>query len=117
MELEVLKKKLSAFKGEGGRIRNVNDDLLLEVLAAWELWTGTSKSFYSGIGSSSKGMASMIGKAKRLKKRRAFNFLLKKFKLKVLQTQYLPLQLVVTLKCKIKIKLFAFEKLIFLSNI
>ena len=68
MELEVLRKKLSSFKGEAGRIRNVSDELLLEVLSAWETWTGTSKGFYSGIGSSSKGMASMIGKAKRLKR-------------------------------------------------
>lgn len=68
MELEILKKKLSSFKGEGGRIRNVSDDLLLEVLSAWEIWGGSSKSFYTGIGSSSKGIASMIGKAKRLKR-------------------------------------------------
>ena len=68
MELEVLKKKLSTFKGEGGRIRNVSDELLLEVLAAWELWQGTSYGFYKAIGSSQKGMASMIGKAKRLKR-------------------------------------------------
>lgn len=68
MELEVLKKKLSTFKGEGGRIRNVSDELLLEVLSAWELWQGTSYGFYKAIGSSQKGMASMIGKAKRLKR-------------------------------------------------
>ncbi len=68
MELEILKKKLSSFKGEGGRIRNVSDDLLLEVLASWETWTGTSKSFYTGIGSSKTGICGMIGKAKRLKR-------------------------------------------------
>ncbi len=68
MELEILKKKLSSFKGEGGRIRNVSDDLLLEVLAAWETWSGNSKSFYTGIGSSRTGIASIIGKAKRLKR-------------------------------------------------
>jgi len=68
MELEVLKKKLSTFRGEGGRIRGVSDDLLLEILGAWENWTGTSKEFYRSLGSSSKGMASMIGKAKKLKR-------------------------------------------------
>ena len=68
MELEILKKKLSTFKGQAGRVRNVSDELLLEVLSAWETWTGNSKSFYTGIGISSKGMASMIGKAKRLKR-------------------------------------------------
>lgn len=68
MELEVLKKKLSAFKGEGGRIRNVTDDLLLEVLSAWEQYPGTAKEFYRGIGSSKTGIASLLGKAKRLKR-------------------------------------------------
>lgn len=68
MELEILKKKLSSFKGEAGRIRGVSDDLLIEILSAWENWTGTAKDFYKSIGSSSKGMASMLGKAKRLKR-------------------------------------------------
>lgn len=68
MELEVLKKKLSAFKGEGGRIRNVSDDLLLEVLATWELFPGSAQNFYKGIGVSHKGIASILGKAKRLKR-------------------------------------------------
>lgn len=69
MELSVLKKKLSSFKGDGGRIRNVSDELLLEVLSEWEQWTGTTREFYKGIGISHKGMASMIGKAKRLKRK------------------------------------------------
>ncbi|MEK6616173.1 MAG: hypothetical protein AABZ32_08705 [Bacteroidota bacterium] len=68
MELEVLKKKLSAFKGDGGRIRSVSDDLLLEVLAAWEQWGGSSKDFYKGIGSSKTGICGILGKAKRLKR-------------------------------------------------
>lgn len=68
MELEVLKKKLSSFRGEGGRVTKVSDDLLLEILAAWEQWTGSAKDFYRGIGSNSKKMARMIGKAKQLKR-------------------------------------------------
>ena len=68
MDLEILKKKLSSFRGEGGRIRNVNDDLLLEVLSAWEQWTGSSKEFYKSIGSSKNGIGSILGKAKRLKR-------------------------------------------------
>lgn len=68
MELEILKKKLSSYKGEGGRIRGVSDDLLLEVLNAWEHWTDTASSFYKSIGASQKGISSMIGKAKRLKR-------------------------------------------------
>lgn len=68
MELEILKKKLSSFKGEGGRVTRVSDDLLLEILSAWENWTGSAKDFYRGIGSNSKKMARMIGKAKQLKR-------------------------------------------------
>ena len=68
MDLEILKKKLSSFRGDGGRIRGVSDELLLEVLSAWENWTGSAKEFYKSIGSSQKGIASMIGKAKRLKR-------------------------------------------------
>ena len=68
MDLEILKKKMSSFRGEGGRIRGVSDDLLLEVLSAWENWTGSAREFYKSIGASQKGMASMLGKAKRLKR-------------------------------------------------
>ena len=68
MELEVLKKKLSTFKTARGQVRNVNDELLIEVLSAWEEWTGPTKAFSSAIGVSGKGISSMIGKAKRLKR-------------------------------------------------
>ena len=68
MELEILRKKLSTFKTTNGKTRGVSDDLLLELLSAWENWMGTAKSFYQGVGISSKGMASMIGKAKRLRR-------------------------------------------------
>ena len=47
MDLEVLKKKLSSFKSEGGKTRNVSDELLLEVLSSWEHWGGSSREFYT----------------------------------------------------------------------
>lgn len=68
MELEVLKKKLSTYRNNRGQVRGVPDELLLEVLNAWEHWGGSAKDFYRSIGISSTGMASMIGKAKRLKR-------------------------------------------------
>ncbi len=68
MDLEVLRKKLSSFKGEGGRITKVSDDLLLEILSAWEHWSGSAKDFYRTLGSNQKKMARMIGKAKQLKR-------------------------------------------------
>jgi hypothetical protein len=68
VDLEILKKKLSSFKSDGGKVTKVNDELLLEILSAWELWTGTARDFYKGIGSNHKKMARMIGKAKQLKR-------------------------------------------------
>jgi hypothetical protein len=39
MDLEILKKKLSSYRREGGRVTKVSDELLLEILGAWENWT------------------------------------------------------------------------------
>lgn len=68
MDLVVLKKKISTFKSEGGRLRNVSDELLLEILLAWESWTGPAREFYSSIGVNHRKMASLMGKAKKLKR-------------------------------------------------
>lgn len=68
MDLEVLKKKISTFRGEGGRVKITSDELLIEILLAWEQWTGPAQGFYSAIGVSSNGMGSIIGRAKRLKR-------------------------------------------------
>ena len=68
MELETLKKKLSTFKTDKGYLKNVSNDLLLEILSAWENWSGSSKKFYRGIGSHQKSLAKLLGKAKRLKR-------------------------------------------------
>lgn len=68
MDLEILKKKISTFRGEGGRVRISDDQLLLEILLAWEQWKGPSKEFYRLIGVSQTGMASVIGKAKKLRR-------------------------------------------------
>lgn len=69
MDLEVLKKKISTYKSSSGRLCKVSDEqLLYEILTAWENWTGSRHSFYSAIGVSQKGFASVLGKAKRLKR-------------------------------------------------
>ena len=68
MDLEVLKKKVSSYRSASGRVHNVGDDLLIEILLSWEQWTGPAKGFYSAIGISPKGMASIIGKAKKLRR-------------------------------------------------
>lgn len=68
MDLEVLRKKISTFRGEGGKLRNVSDELLFEILTAWEHWTGPLKGFYSAIEVDSRKMASLLGRAKKLKR-------------------------------------------------
>lgn len=68
MDLEILKKKISTFRGEGGRVRITDDSLLMEILLAWEEWKGASKEFYRAIGVSQTGMASIIGRAKKLRR-------------------------------------------------
>jgi hypothetical protein len=68
MDLEVLRKKISSYRGDGGRVRNVSDELLLEILLSWEQWTGPAKGFYTALGISSKGISSIIGKAKKLRR-------------------------------------------------
>ena len=68
MELDKLKKRLSTFKTEGGYLKNVPDELLVDILDAWEGWEGPSKSFYKAIGSTSAQMASLMGRAKKLKR-------------------------------------------------
>ena len=68
MDLEVLKKKISSFRGEGGKVRNVSDELLMEILAAWEQWVGPAAGFSKSLGVSRNGMSSIIGKAKKMKR-------------------------------------------------
>jgi hypothetical protein len=68
MDLEVLKKKISTFRGDGGRVRITDSGLLMEILLAWEEWAGPSNEFYRAIGVSQTGMASIIGRAKKLRR-------------------------------------------------
>jgi hypothetical protein len=68
MDLEILNKKVSSYRDNGGRVRKVSDELLLEILEAWEQWTGPASGFYKALGVSAKGISSIIGKAKKLKR-------------------------------------------------
>ena len=68
MDMEVLKKKISTFRGEGGRVRISDNVLLMEILQAWEQWKGSSGDFYRAIGVSQTGMASIIGRAKKMRR-------------------------------------------------
>jgi len=66
MENLVIKKRLSTFKTEGGTLSGVSDDLLLDVLRAWETWSGTSRDFYEDLGLSRMQLGGLIKKAKKL---------------------------------------------------
>lgn len=68
MDLDVLKKKISTYRGDGGRVRITDDSLLLEILSEWERWTGAADGFYKAIGVSANGMGSIIGRAKKLRR-------------------------------------------------
>jgi hypothetical protein len=68
MDNITLKKKLSSYVTDKGQLRNLNEDMLYEVLVAWENWTGPSADFYRSLGFTYKQMAGIIGKAKKLKR-------------------------------------------------
>jgi len=68
MDLTILKKKISSYRTPKGRITRLPDDLLGEILYAWEQWTGPSSGFYAAIGADHRKMASLIGRAKKLKR-------------------------------------------------
>ncbi len=68
MDNVTLKRKLSTYMSDKGYLKNVSEDLLYEVLVSWENWTGSSKEFYSTLGFTHRQMASLIGKAKKLKR-------------------------------------------------
>lgn len=68
MDIEVLRKKISTFRGEGGKVRITDDQLYMEILQAWEQWKGSSKDFFRTIGVSKSGLAAIIGKAKRMRR-------------------------------------------------
>lgn len=72
MDNVTLKKKLSTYESDKGYLKNVSDDILYEVLVAWENWTGPSAEFYKSLGFSHSQMAGIIGKAKKLKREGRF---------------------------------------------
>jgi len=68
MDLEILKKKISSYRSDGGLVRGVSDEVLLQMLEAWEQWVGSAKDFARAIGLNRKSIPKLIGKAKKLKR-------------------------------------------------
>lgn len=73
MDLTVLSKKISSYRTPKGRITNLPNELLAEILYAWEQWTGPASSFYKLLGADQRKMAALMGKAKQLKRDGAFD--------------------------------------------
>lgn len=68
MDNVTLKRKLSSYITDKGYLKNVSEEVLYEVLIAWENWTASSKEFYASLGFTHSQMAALIGKAKKLKR-------------------------------------------------
>jgi hypothetical protein len=68
MDLSILKKKISSYRTTKGSLTKVPDELAVEILYFWEQWSGPASGFYQAIGINPKKMASVLGKAKRLKR-------------------------------------------------
>lgn len=66
MDNAILKKRLSTFRTENGSIKGASDDLLIDILRAWESWPGTAKDFYLSLGMSKTQLGGLMGKAKKL---------------------------------------------------
>ena len=55
-------------------LKNLSNEVLYEVLLAWENWPGTSRNFYRSIGFTFWQMATLIGKAQKLKREGYFGY-------------------------------------------
>jgi hypothetical protein len=73
MDLTVLSKKNSSYRTPKGRITNLPNELLAEILHAWEQRSGAPSAFYKLLGVDFRKMGSMMGKAKQLKREGAFD--------------------------------------------
>ncbi len=68
MDNIVLKKRLNTYRTAKGKLSRVSDEVIMEVLRAWESWPNTSKEFYMALGLSKQQLAILIKKGKKLVK-------------------------------------------------
>lgn len=69
MDHSILKKRLNTFKsGKSGQLRDVSQEVVFEVLRAWENWPGKAVDLYRELGLSKMQLVTMIQKAKKLVK-------------------------------------------------
>lgn len=68
MDNAILKKRLNTYKSAKGTLKDVSNEVVFEVLRAWENWPGKAVDLYRELGLSKMQMVTMIQKAKRLVK-------------------------------------------------
>lgn len=68
MDLEILSKRISSFRTEKGRLTKISDEMAMEILAAWEQWTGPSRGFYQALKVDQRKVAGILGRAKKLRR-------------------------------------------------
>jgi len=66
--MDISKKRLGSYRTPKGRLTRVPDELLVDILLAWEQWTGPGTGFYSALGANHRKMAGLIGRAKKIKR-------------------------------------------------
>jgi hypothetical protein len=62
----ILKKRLNICRTSKGNLSKIPDDLIIDIIRAWERWPSTAKSFYCNIGIKKQQLANIIKKGKRL---------------------------------------------------
>lgn len=68
MDNAILKKRLNTYKSAKGTLKDVSNEVVFEVLRAWENWPGSAADLYRELGLSKMQMVTMIQKGKRLVK-------------------------------------------------
>lgn len=66
MECEVMKKKLDAYRKSNGQFRQVQGDLLVELLRMWESWTGESGDLAKKLGMRGKQLGCLIREGRKV---------------------------------------------------
>jgi hypothetical protein len=69
MDHGILKKKLLTYKSSKGKLTQVGDEVVMEVLRAWENWPGKFVDLYRELGLSKMQLTTLIKKGKNLLKK------------------------------------------------
>jgi hypothetical protein len=68
MDNAVLKKKLNTYKSPKGVLKGMSNDVIIEVLQAWQNWPGPTSELYRDLDLSKGQMSALIRVAKKLVK-------------------------------------------------